>query len=83
MYGPGAVGRGEWYVYDVEMGFPGLTIDGTACVGGGDEPPSLSESYEDMVAGGSGRRNAIGNLIKACFSVSEPTRLVPKRGRGT
>ena len=24
-----------------------------------------------------------GISIKACFSVSEPTRLVPKRGRGT
>jgi len=51
MYGPEAVGRGEWYVYDAEMGFPGLVIDGTACVGGGGEPLSLSELYEDMVAG--------------------------------
>ena len=37
-------------MYDVEMGFPGLIIDGTVCAGGGGEPPSLSESYEDMVA---------------------------------
>lgn len=51
MYGPGAVGRGEWYVYDAEMGFPGLIIDGTACAGGDGDPLSLSESYEDMMDG--------------------------------
>ena len=50
MYGPGAVGRGEWYVYDAEMGSSGLIIDGTAFVCG-DEPLPPSESYEDMVAG--------------------------------
>lgn len=55
MYGPGALGRGEWYVYDAEMGFPGLIIDGTACVGV-DGPLSSSESYEDMVVG---EQNAI------------------------
>lgn len=38
-------------MYDAEMGFPGLIIDGTACVGGEGEPPSLSESNEDMVVG--------------------------------
>lgn len=38
-------------MYDAEMGFPGLIIDGTACAGGGGDPLSRSESHEDMVAG--------------------------------
>jgi len=38
-------------VYDAEMGFPGLIIDGTACADGGGEPLSLSESNEDMGVG--------------------------------
>ena len=40
-------------MYDAEMGFPGLIIDGTACAGGGGDPLSLSESYEDIMARGS------------------------------
>jgi hypothetical protein len=42
-------------VYDAVMCFPG-SIDGTACVGGGGEPPSLSEPGEDMVVEVSGDR---------------------------
>ena len=38
-------------MYDAEVGFPGLTIDGTACSCNGVEPLPPSESYEDMVAG--------------------------------
>jgi len=65
MYGPGAVGRGEWYVYDAETGFPGLTIEGTACVGGGGDPLPLSESYEDIMGERAGRRqNAIEDLVR-------------------
>ena len=37
-------------MYDAEMGFPGLIIDGTECSGGEGEPLPLSESYEDMVS---------------------------------
>jgi len=40
------------------MGFPGLIIDGTAFVGGGDEPLPPSESYEDMVAGVGDRKTS-------------------------
>ena len=39
-------------MYDAEIGFPGLTIDGTACSCGEGDPLSVSESYEDMVARG-------------------------------
>ena len=74
-------------MYDVEMGFPGSIIDGTACAGGGGEPPSLSELYEDMVAGVEGDRhqldrldvdiNAYGNpSIHSCLSATGPIRLV-------
>ena len=53
-------------MYDVEMGFPGLIIDGTARAGGGGEPPSLSESYEDMEAGAEGDHaiNSIGSNLE-------------------
>ena len=46
-------------MYDAEMGSPGLIIDGTVFFGGEDEPLPWSESYEDMVAGLTGRQNAI------------------------
>ena len=74
MYGPGAVGRGEWYVYDAEIGFPGLIIDGTECSGGEGEPLPLSESYEDMVAeaGGQGIPDAIGTSIEIGISGPGP-----------
>ena len=42
-------------MYDAVMGFPG-SIDGTACVGGGDGPLSLSEPGEDMVVEANGDR---------------------------
>jgi len=49
-------------VYDAEMGFPGLIIDGTACVGV-DGPLSSSESYEDMVVGEQNAIRRSGDLI--------------------
>lgn len=49
-------------MYDAEIGFPGLTIDGTECSGGEGEPLPLSESYEDMVAEVSWTLDAIGDF---------------------
>ena len=49
-------------MYDAEMGLPGSIIDGTVWAGGGGEPPSLSELYEDMVAGVEGDRHQLDRL---------------------
>ena len=37
-------------MYDTEIGFPGLIIDGTACSRGEGELLSVSELYDDIVA---------------------------------
>jgi len=62
-------------VYDVEMGCPGLIIDGTAFVGGGDEPLPSSESYEDMVVGVVDRKTKRDRDFDRCS-----TRPIVKRG---
>lgn len=86
MYGPGAVGRGEWYVYDTEIGFPGLIIDGTECSSTGVEPLPLSESYEHMVAEVSGMPDAIEDFDRRtrlrCFKATQWANVVRPHCQG-